>query len=100
MAPLKLITLCLSLSACGSFQLASGIGLPPGRSVSDARLDVLDCKDRAHTYADSPEKQARAFMLGLTIVGAPVAYAADRADQRAAFRECMTGRGYRVAEVR
>ena len=96
----RFIAICLLVSGCGPFPLASGISPPPAKTLTEARLDVLDCKDRARAYADSGEKQVRAFMLGLTIIGTPVAYAADRADQRAMFRTCMEGRGYVVREAR
>lgn len=101
MAPLiKIIPTCLLLVGCGSFQLASNISDYSGRTRDQVRLDILDCKDEAKTFANSGEKQVRAFMLGLTIIGTPVAYAADRADQRSAFRDCMESRGYRVAEAK
>jgi hypothetical protein len=91
---------CLLLAGCGSFELASGVKFPPGVTTTQARVDVLDCKDRARTYANSADKQARAFLLGLTIIGTPVAYAAERSDQRAMFRSCMEGMGYTVREAR
>lgn len=97
---IKIIPLCLLLASCGTFQLASKVTAPPERTAVEMRLDILDCKDRARTYANSAEKQVRALALGLTLIGTPVVYAAERADQRSEFRSCMQGRGYSVAEPR
>jgi len=41
-------------------------------------------------------RQAGAFVLGLTIVGAPVAFELERAKQREVYKSCMEARGYRV----
>lgn len=95
----KVTILCLLLAGCGSFPLAASVYPPTGKTVSDERLDLLECKDRAHNYAASDEKQVRGFLLGLTVIGAPVAYAADRSDQRTEFRACMEDKGYRVVGV-
>jgi hypothetical protein len=101
MAPLiRILPICFALAGCGTFQLASSVSAPSNKNTADMRLDILDCKDRARTYANGPEKQARAFALGFTIIGAPVAFAAERSDQRSAFRDCMQGRGYSVAGVK
>lgn len=96
----KVVFCCLFLAGCGTFQLAQSVTAPSGKSRADMRVDLLDCKDRARTYAGTGDKQARAFMLGLTVVGTPLAYAADRSDQREEFRVCMESAGYVVKEVR
>ena len=87
------------LSACGTFQLAGGIYPPPGKTQDAMQTDVLVCKDQAKLEANSAERQAGAFALGLTIVGVPVAFELEKSKQREVFARCMTGRGYRITPV-
>jgi hypothetical protein len=86
----------LFLTACGTFQLASAVYPPSGKSSQEQQTDTLVCKDRARLEANTAERQAGAFLLGMTIIGAPAAYELERAKQREVFAECMTALGYRV----
>jgi hypothetical protein len=84
--------LCVS---CGTFQLGN-VHVPADRTKDQAQLDILTCKDQAHLETDKAENQVKDFLLGLTIIGAPVAYEKDKATQREVFAKCMGDRGYRV----
>ncbi len=83
-------------AACGTFQLSSGaIPLSP-KSQDQMQLDNLACKDRARLEASTTERQTGAFLLGMTIVGLPVAYEIEKSKQREVYKSCMEARGYRV----
>ena len=83
-------------AACGTFQLASSVAPPQGKTADGQRLDILDCKEQARMEAQSAGNQAAEFFLGFTIIGAPAGYQMDHDVQRAAFSKCMTSRGYIV----
>lgn len=85
----------LSVTACGNFALGT-VQPQLGKSASDMQLDIAICKDQAYKRAGTPDRQAAAFVMGLTIVGAPVAFEIDKATQRSVFRDCMESQGYRV----
>lgn len=89
----------LALAGCGTFQLAAGVYPPPGRSTQEQQTDVLVCKDQARNEANTAARQAGAFALGFTIVGAPLAYEMEKSKQREVFASCMTARGYRIVPV-
>ena len=93
------IFLPLFLVACGTFQLAGGISPPHGKTADQQQNDVLFCKDQAHNEAGTNGQQAKAFLMGLTIIGAPIAIEQDRALQREVFARCMTDKGYSVAPI-
>lgn len=82
-------------TACGSFQLGNVRPLQ-AQSKEQMQLDMLTCKDQAFMEANSAGHQAGAFLLGLTIVGAPVAYELDKSTQREVFARCLAARGYTV----
>lgn len=86
---------CIALAGCGTFPLASGVN-HPSKTQQEMQLDTLACKDRARLAASSAERQAGAFALGLTIIGAPLAYELDKRKQREVFKSCMEARGYEV----
>lgn len=88
------LSLLLLTSAC-AFSLGT-VQPYPGVSKERMAYDIEYCRNAAFAYAGSSEKQAQAFLLGLTIVGAPVAHEIDKSDQRRVFRECMLGLGYVV----
>lgn len=91
---LKILPLLLA-TACTQFSL--GFVQPqPGKSTAQMQFDMAVCKNEAFNAAGTPDKQAGAFLLGLTLVGAPVAYEMDKATQRSVFRSCMLGLGYVV----
>lgn len=97
--PLRLAALTslgLLLAGCGTFQLASGVIPPPGKTNEQQQLDTLSCKDHAKLQANTADRQAAAFALGFTIVGAPLAYELEKSKQREVFKTCMEARGYRV----
>jgi len=97
----KLIFLLpLFLVACGgSFPLAGGIDAPYGKTADQQQNDILYCKDQAHNEAGSNGQQAKAFLMGLTIIGAPIAIEQDKSLQREVFARCMTAKGYAIAPV-
>ncbi len=91
-------TLTLSvvlLAGCGSFPL--GTSYPQnGQTQAETDSAILVCKDRAKTEANTDARVAASFVAGLTIVGAPIAIAAERSKQREVFAQCMKERGYVV----
>jgi len=86
----------LLCAGCGTFQLASSVTPPEGKSKEQQQLDNLTCKDRAKLEANTTGRQTGAFVLGMTIVGAPVAFEMEKAKQREVFADCMQAMGYRV----
>ena len=90
------VAVSLILSGCGTFQLASNsIPLSP-KTREQMQIDNLSCKDQAKLAANTAERQAGAFALGFTIVGAPLAFELEKAKQREVYKSCMEARGYRV----
>ena len=94
---LGLLVILLSglLSACGTFSLGN-VKPQTGRTADQEKLDILLCKDQAHNAAMSSGQQTKEFLLGLTIIGAPVAYESDKEKQRQVFKSCMQAKGYVV----
>lgn len=90
-----LILLVAGLAGCGTFQLGKTRPKVP-KTPEQQQLDGLACKDEARLAAGTTERQAGAFLLGMTIIGTPVAYALDRQKQREVFKTCMEARGYDV----
>jgi hypothetical protein len=85
----------LALAACGTFTL--GTAQPQaGKTADQQQSDTLYCKDQAHLAASTAGQQTEAFLLGLTIIGTPIAYEHDKATQREAFAKCMQAKGYVV----
>lgn len=84
------------LSGCGTFQLASDVRPLSSKTQEQQQLDNLACKDQARLAANTAERQTGAFLLGMTIVGAPVAFELEKAKQREVFKSCMEAKGYRV----
>ena len=90
------IVITLLFAGCGTFQLSSGaVPLSP-KSQDQMQLDNLSCKDQAKIEANTAERQAGAFLLGFTIVGAPLAFELEKSKQREVYKSCMEARGYRV----
>lgn len=94
-----IFALPLLLTACGTFPLSGGTYPPPGKSGDQARLDNLECSQRAQLEINSSAQQTQSFLLGLTIIGTPLAYELERRKGREVFAACMTDRGYRVLPV-
>ena len=92
-----LLTIPFFCVACGTYQLAGEIKDPSRRTTQEQQTDVLICKDKAHTSANSTEQQVKGALLSATIVGLPIAYSSEKAKSREVFAECMTERGYAVA---
>lgn len=91
----------ICLTGCGSFNL--GLVHPQaGKTAEQQQLDMLTCKDRAAVEANTEGRQIGSFLAGLTVIGAPIAYEAEKAKQREVFTDCMQARGYTVtpADVR
>ena len=87
------VTIAASLAGCGTFQLASNIQ-STGKTAEQQQLDTLSCKDQAKLAANTAERQVGAFLLGMTVVGTPLAFEIEKAKQREVFASCMTARGY------
>lgn len=88
---------CAVLAACGTFQLASGVTPLSAKTPEQQQLDMLSCKDHAKLEANTAGRQAGNFVLGMTLVGAPLAYELEKKKQREVFKACMERRGYAVA---
>jgi hypothetical protein len=86
----------LTLTGCGTFQLASGVIPLTSKTQEQQQLDNLQCKDQAKLEANTTARQTGAFLLGMTIVGAPVAFEIEKAKQREVFKSCMEAKGYRI----
>lgn len=82
-------------AGCGTFQLGY-VQPQAGKTKDQMQLDMLVCKDEAHTAANTPGRQAGAFLAGMTIVGAPIAIEAEKTKQREVFTSCMGAKGYTV----
>lgn len=91
-----LFAITVLLSGCATFQLGY-VHAQPGRTADQQQLDTLTCKDEAHLAAEGGGQQTKEFLLGLTIVGTPLALASDKAKQRAVFTQCMQCKGYSVS---
>jgi hypothetical protein len=89
------IVTCLSLCGCATFNLGT-VKPQAERTADQQQLDTLTCKDQARLAAEAPGEQTREFLLGLTLVGYPLAIMDDRIVQRQAFTTCMTEKGYAV----
>ena len=83
------------LVGCGTFSL--GTAIPQTTKTStELQLDTLDCKDKARLAASAADVQIKAFLLGLTIIGAPAGRELEKSKQREMYKSCMEGKGYRV----
>lgn len=92
--PIVLLLAC-AVTACGTFNLGN-VRPQTGKTSEQQQLDTLTCKDQANLAVNSAGRQTGDFLLGMTIVGAPVAYEMDKAKQRQVFADCMSARGYVV----
>jgi hypothetical protein len=90
------LALACGVAACGTFNLGN-VHPQPGKTAEQQQLDTLTCKDQANLAVNSAGRQTGDFLLGLTIVGAPVAYEMDKSKQRQVFADCMQARGYAVS---
>lgn len=86
----------LLLAGCGTFQLASSVIPSTPKTQDQQQLDNLGCKDQAKLEANTTGRQTGAFLLGMTIVGAPVAFEMEKAKQREVYKSCMEAKGYRI----
>jgi hypothetical protein len=82
-------------SGSGTFNLGN-VHPQANKTADQQQLDTLSCKDQATLAVSSAGRQTGDFLLGLTIVGTPVAYELDKAKQRQVFADCMQARGYSV----
>lgn len=97
----KIAVIAATALLCGcatNFQLGR-VQPQAGRNADQQQLDMLTCKDQAHTAVESGAQQAKEFWLGFTIVGYPAAIASDKAKQREVFASCMQAKGYVVRQV-
>ena len=93
---LPILVLPLVVAACGTFPLSGGTSPPAGKTDDQHQLDILVCQDQAKLAVSTVGRQAGNFLLGMTLIGTPVAYELDKAKQREVFAQCMTARGYTV----
>ena len=96
---LPILVLPLVVAACGTFPLSKNTIAPTGKTADQHQLDILVCQDQAKLAASTAGRQAGNFLLGMTLIGTPVAYELDKAKQREVFAQCMTARGYTVVPV-
>jgi hypothetical protein len=92
---LPLLLLPALIAACGTFNLGN-VSPQANKTADQQQLDILTCKDKANLAINSAGHQTADFFLGLTVVGAPVAYANDKSKAREVYAECMQARGYVV----
>jgi hypothetical protein len=92
---LLLLPPIMLIASCGTFTLGN-VRPQAGKTAEQQQLDTLTCKDQANLAVNSAGRQTGDFLLGMTIVGAPVAYEMDKAKQRQVFADCMQARGYVV----
>jgi hypothetical protein len=95
MKKLSIISVCILLTGCGTFQLGTVYSVK-GQSDQQRETDMLVCKDIAKNEANSSARVAGSFVAGLTIIGAPLAIEEEKRKTREVFSDCMTKRGYRV----
>ena len=88
-------TIVSILYGCGTFSLGTAIPQVP-KTSNEQQLDSLECKDKARLAASTAERQVGAFLLGMTIIGAPAAFELDKSKQREVYKECMEGKRYTV----
>jgi hypothetical protein len=69
----KMCLMPLLLTACGTFPLGD-VQPQTGKTPDQQQSDTLYCKDQAHLAASTAGQQTAAFLLGLTIIGTPIAY--------------------------
>lgn len=84
------------LAGCATTFDLGKVHAQQGRTADQQQLDILTCKDQAHVAASGSGDYAKGFLLGLTVVGTPVALKMDRDKQRKMFGECMHAKGYDV----
>jgi hypothetical protein len=96
---LHILVILLFFTGCGTFPLAKRVIPPMGKTNDQQRLDTLTCKDRARLEANTAERQTGAFLLGMTIIGAPLAFELEKAKQREVYAKCMRDLGYTVVPV-
>ncbi len=90
-----LIPICFFLFGCVTFDLGTVIPVE-GQSVTQRDNDMAVCKVKAYEAANTKERQAGAFVAGMTIVGAPLAIEDEKKFQRKIFKQCMEEKGYAV----
>jgi hypothetical protein len=90
-----LVVLTCAVTACGTYTLGN-VRPQVGKTAEQQQLDTLTCKDQANLAANTAGRQTGDFLLGLTIIGTPVAIEREKAKEREVFADCMTARGYVV----
>ena len=95
---MKIAAVAACLLLCGCVFSLGHVQPQTGKNADQQQLDTLTCKDQAHLAASTAGRQTGAFLLGLTVVGTPVAMKLDRNKQRGVFQECMAGKGYTVTK--
>jgi len=86
----------LLLAGCATFPLGT-VHAQAGRTADEQQLDILVCKDQAHTKASGAGPQVTGFLLSATLIGAPLGVKMDQQIQRSEFKSCMAAKGYTVS---
>jgi len=89
------IFVLITLTGCGTFNLGY-VKPQAGKTPDQQMLDTLTCKDQARLATETAGKQVGDFLLGMTIIGVPMAYELDKKNKREFFKECMNTKGYEV----
>src|ERR1700722_19764472 len=76
-----LLVFACCVTACGTFNLGN-VRPQAGKTAEQQQLDTLTCKDQANLAVNSAGRQTGDFLLGLTIVGTPVAIEREKAKER------------------
>jgi hypothetical protein len=72
-----IVLLACGVTACGTFNLGN-VRPQAGKTSEQQQLDTLTCKAQASLAVNSAGRETGDFLLGMTIVGAPVAYEMDK----------------------
>jgi hypothetical protein len=81
---------------CGCVHL-SHVQPQAGHSAEQQRLDADSCKEEARLAASTPGRVVGSALLGLTLVGLPIALGLDASKQQEVFADCMHAKGYALS---
>lgn len=92
------------LIACALVVMLSGCAVRNGHAdLSGRTQEELDnattrCDREAALAWNEGGKPFGAVVLGMTVIGIPIAVSSKHSFKRRIWRECMTGRGFQVAK--
>ena len=96
MKHLLALAVLTALAGCGTFPLSGGTRPNVEKTADQHQLDTLVCQEQARAAANTAGRQTGAFLLGLTLIGTPVAFELEKSKQREVFAQCMSARNYTV----